>query len=293
MSAYTVQPGDTLSAIAAQHGVTVAEIAAVNGITNVNLITAGQNLKIPNQTPVPTLQMVHANSTPQYIFPRSISSLMSIINLGFADAPPASCMSCCPMLVAEDNNHASPTIGERSEGVRQAEEENSLQPLFDIIAKAESGGDYDIVYYGSKIRPSKNITEMTVAEVIKWQEESRNAGSASSAVGKYQIIYSTLKEQTEKLGIEDSRKFDVATQDEIATSLLERRGLNEYLLGKMDRESFGNSLAKEWAGLAVLSGTKRGGQEISRGQSYYAKDGLNKATVTAEEIEKALDQIIQ
>lgn len=44
-SYYTVQSGDTLSAIAAAHGLTTATLAAYNGITNYNVIYTGQQLK--------------------------------------------------------------------------------------------------------------------------------------------------------------------------------------------------------------------------------------------------------
>lgn len=44
-STYTVQSGDTLSAIAAAHGLNTATLAAYNGITNYNLIYVGQQLK--------------------------------------------------------------------------------------------------------------------------------------------------------------------------------------------------------------------------------------------------------
>ncbi|MFR0553410.1 LysM peptidoglycan-binding domain-containing protein [Loigolactobacillus coryniformis subsp. coryniformis] len=42
---YTVQSGDTLSAIAAAHGLNTATLAAYNGITNYNVIYVGQQLK--------------------------------------------------------------------------------------------------------------------------------------------------------------------------------------------------------------------------------------------------------
>lgn len=45
---YTVQSGDTLSAIAAGYGTSVQALAAANGIANVNLIFAGQVLTIPS-----------------------------------------------------------------------------------------------------------------------------------------------------------------------------------------------------------------------------------------------------
>ncbi len=44
---YTIQRGDTLSAIAASFGVTVADIVAANGLPNADAIQAGQKLAIP------------------------------------------------------------------------------------------------------------------------------------------------------------------------------------------------------------------------------------------------------
>ncbi len=43
---YTVRPGDTLSGIASRNGTTVSALAALNGIRNVNLIYAGQSLRL-------------------------------------------------------------------------------------------------------------------------------------------------------------------------------------------------------------------------------------------------------
>ena len=45
----TVRSGDSLSAIAAAHGVTVAALIDANGITNPNLLSIGQELRIPGQ----------------------------------------------------------------------------------------------------------------------------------------------------------------------------------------------------------------------------------------------------
>lgn len=47
---YTVEPGDTLSAIAARFGTSVEAIAATNGIADPNLIYAGQVISIPSGT---------------------------------------------------------------------------------------------------------------------------------------------------------------------------------------------------------------------------------------------------
>ncbi|MBI4789946.1 MAG: LysM peptidoglycan-binding domain-containing protein [Chloroflexi bacterium] len=50
---YTVQRGDTLSAIARKFGVSVAAIVAANNIANANLIKPAQVLTIPSAAPVP------------------------------------------------------------------------------------------------------------------------------------------------------------------------------------------------------------------------------------------------
>src|SRR5947207_7658346 len=50
--AYTVQPGDTLSAIAARSGVTVGQLAWMNGLDPNAPLLAGTALKLPTQAPV-------------------------------------------------------------------------------------------------------------------------------------------------------------------------------------------------------------------------------------------------
>ncbi len=50
---YTVQPGDTLSAIAQRYGTNYQTLAAINGIANPNLIRVGQKLKVTGAAPAP------------------------------------------------------------------------------------------------------------------------------------------------------------------------------------------------------------------------------------------------
>ena len=59
---YTIQQGDTLSAIAASFGVTVADIVAANGLASADAIQAGQKLAIPGNGTAPTTTAVVATT---------------------------------------------------------------------------------------------------------------------------------------------------------------------------------------------------------------------------------------
>ena len=77
----------------------------------------------------------------------------------------------------------------------------------------------------------------------------------------------------------------------MAKTLLERRGLAKFLAGDSSVSEFGNSLAKEWAALPVLSQTSRDGVQISRGDSYYSGVGGNKALASVDDFENQLNAL--
>lgn len=159
----------------------------------------------------------------------------------------------------------------------------SYQPLLTVIAAAESHGNYN-AYFGNAANTSIRFTDMTVAEVLAWQKQHVAQGGISSAVGRYQIIDTTLGELVHTLGIDHGQRFDEATQDAIAIGLLERRGSVAYANNQMTREEFAANLAKEWASLPSITGA-------SADQSYYAGDGINKSLVAKEKVLGAIDKI--
>ncbi|WP_148043656.1 hypothetical protein [Paracoccus methylarcula] len=164
------------------------------------------------------------------------------------------------------------------------------QPVLDLIGKYESRGDYDIVYGGipKSLRPKVKITSLTVRGVLTWQANIRAHGVASTAAGKYQIIYNTLKATVAQMGFNTSRVFDETVQDEMACHLLIGRGFQRYLDGAIDMESMVIGLAKEWASLPVPRDMQGPSRWLKAGQSYYAGDGLNKAHASVAEVETAL-----
>lgn len=177
---------------------------------------------------------------------------------------------------------------------------NRVKPLLDLIARHESESaaeaqgvesGYDVVVWQAfKVYPPlKPLTTLTVAEVLDWQDEAirqykekHNSRIGYSAVGRYQIINSTLQ------GLIDSwwkmsDVFDASTQDMLGLQLLRRRGLDKWLVGRMHGgdESFADALSMEWASLPYRTG-----------RSYYDKDVHgNKALVSRKELIYVLQKV--
>lgn len=132
-----------------------------------------------------------------------------------------------------------------------------------------SGYDISFAYGKYNPRGHKPISEMTIGEVKALQRNMiRNQASLgipsikrSSAIGKYQLIQSTLQEQQRKLGLSDSDVFSPEVQDLMGKSLLQRRGLNEFMQGRISSRTFQRNLAKEWASV----------EDPSSGKSFYGQ----------------------
>jgi muramidase (phage lysozyme) len=156
-------------------------------------------------------------------------------------------------------------------------------PLLHLIAVAESNDNYN-AHFGNASNTSINFTAMSIAEVMKWQSDYTKQGNPSNAVGKYQIISTTLSGLVQRLGIDIHQKFDQITQDNLAIALLERRGAEDYINNELTRDQFAANLAKEWAALPKVIGD-------NPNDSYYASDGLNKSRVTVDEVLKTIEHI--
>lgn len=159
---------------------------------------------------------------------------------------------------------------------------DTAQPLLEFIKKYESRGNYDIVWGGIKGRhhPSKPLTQMTIGEVLAWQD-SVDAYYMSEAAGAYQILEDTLRGLYRDAGLTLNSMYNRENQDKLALALLRRRGYDEFYAGRIKDEVFANNLAKEWASLPVVTNVvRREGKKVwtvQKGASYYAGDGLNKA----------------
>ena len=152
---------------------------------------------------------------------------------------------------------------------------NPPKNLLDLIARHESGGDYNVLF-GNK---HADMTSMTIDQVLDLQHKRTHEDhAASSAAGKYQMLEGTLKGLKQDLHLTGNEKFDENMQDQLAVVLMKRRGLNEFMNGKIDESKFMHNLALEWASLP---------KDLS-GKGAYDGDGLNKAFGPAAAKEKQI-----
>jgi len=175
---------------------------------------------------------------------------------------------------------------------------SSAMALLNLIATHESEGaarkqgvasGYDVVWsgIGQQDRPPKPLSTMTVQEVLDWQD-GIDSRYNSEAAGRYQVMEDTLRGLVDRGDIDPASVFDKNTQDQIGLKLLQRRGYDAFSSGQMDAVAFGNNLAKEWASFPVLADVRGQKRTVTRGESYYAGDGLNRAGIDPQAVEAAL-----
>ena len=169
--------------------------------------------------------------------------------------------------------------------------QNKFTPLLDIIAEVEQEKATDKIYRGydsisreipTTLRPSKPITQMTIGELLDYQERIDEV-SNSEAMGRYQFVEDTLrgfnnqdpgagKEKPiyEKAGLTKADLFSPQNQDKIAIARFKFRGMDKFLNNEISIVRFANNLSQEWAALPLVSGP-------NAGKSYHAGTGNNKS----------------
>ncbi|WP_205821040.1 hypothetical protein [Methylobacterium nonmethylotrophicum] len=164
--------------------------------------------------------------------------------------------------------------------------------LLDFIASKEAPRGYGTVYGNNQAKLAKPLTSMTLAEVIA-AGPSWTRSFGSSACGRYQFMKATLEGLRDELGLTGREIFGPDLQDRLGYHLLKRRGYEAFMAGTLSVAGFGLKIAQEWASFPVLAPTKGQKRTVTRGQSYYAGDGLNKALVSADAVEVALSKARQ
>ena len=142
----------------------------------------------------------------------------------------------------------------------------------------------------------KRLTELTIAEVL-----ARQSGKPRQlfAVGKYQWVPVTLRGAVSYTKIDTSRKFDAAAQEELFEAFfIKRPSLGAWYRGSGSRAAAHDSLAHEFAGIPVGKYTETtirvNGKPVlikaNRNTSAYSGVSGNRSGISAEEVERVLDQ---
>ncbi len=135
------------------------------------------------------------------------------------------------------------------------------RPLLELIGFAEGTdrkrGYNETLAYGAFTGGDVDLVAMTLQGVdalqtrmLKHPDNRFN----SSALGRYQIVRTTLRAIRKTLKIPPSVQFDAEMQDRCACYLLGLRGIDKYLAGRLSEDTLINNLAHEWASLPTTSG---------------------------------------
>ena len=276
-AAYQVQSGDTLSEIAAATGTTVKELADLNQISDVDVIETGADIQIPIKRLEDEAVVTQATSMED----------LKPIKIGYRDVDPVD---------PDAQFYESFRQGVTVEGSEE-------QRLFDALVQGESV-DFDTVYNMAKVKPSKPITQMTVKEVQDWQQANLDAGSKSTAAGRFQIISKNMKYLLDKKIIKKDDVFDANTQMKAYDGLLEKRGYSDF---KKDinkattqkekqkvAENFLKKLAMEYASVPIPFDipdriNPETGEGLKKGDSYYEGRSGNTAKNNPKSVEDYLE----
>ncbi|MFW9348789.1 XVIPCD domain-containing protein [Xanthomonas perforans] len=174
-------------------------------------------------------------------------------------------------------------------------------PLADLIQRGESGRtNYNAynrgTYIGADgrehIRGSTgpvDFSSMTVGDVMDAQALPRGDQERLFAVGRYQVIPSTMNDAVNKLDLERSEAFTPKVQDQVFSDYLithKKSAVRNYITDAPGSSLDGaqTALAQEWASIA----------DPDTGKSYYDKPGgSNHASITSAEAENALNAMRQ
>ena len=165
---------------------------------------------------------------------------------------------------------------------QEKEKQAKLTKASTIDAVISSGeGNYNSVNLGQKggyKASTRNLTDMTVAQILSAQRAKE-----FNAAGKYQTINSTLQEAVDKGVVSSAEKFTAEVQERIFKQYLvaiKRPEIKGFITGNNDA-TLNDALlasAKEFASVA----------NPSTGKSYYAGQGNNKASISAEKMTESL-----
>ena len=182
-----------------------------------------------------------------------------------------------PLLLSLAGQHALPM-----EANLPPVTKSPITPVANVLARGE--GNWNSVNRGSAgdtpggiaSVTGKNFSDLTVGQVKNLQR------TQVYAVGRYQMIPSTLAYAVSKAGVDANERFTPQLQNRLLQALLnhKRPSIGGYIRGEHGSINLAlRAMALEWASVAWIDG-----------RSYYSGRGGNRAHVTRHEAAIALKE---
>lgn len=191
---------------------------------------------------------------------------------------------------------AIPSIGGRSGAIiRRGGGTNAPSEAVSSVGTGAAGGDVGSLIskgeggYGSFNRgiagDSKgkiDFSQMSIAQIMARQSLRPGDPNRLFAVGKYQVIPSTMREAVKSLGLDTNSKFGPEMQENIFRNFLiagKRPQIKDFIIGKgSSLQAAQLAAAQEFASVAAPR----------TGRSFYAGSGGNAASISASRVGDAL-----
>lgn len=160
--------------------------------------------------------------------------------------------------------------------------------LGNLIASGEGGyGSFNRGRAGDSPGETIDFSRLSLREIMRRQSLPRNDRNRLFAVGRFQVIPSTMRGAVNALNLDLDQTFTPELQERVFADYLidgKRPQIKRYITGaSRDRSAAQLALAREFASVA----------DPRTGRSYYDGIGGNSASITAAQSGSALDQMRQ
>lgn len=164
------------------------------------------------------------------------------------------------------------------------------RPILDLIGKSEGtdkGREYnETLGYGAYTGGHKDLVSMTLAQIDALQTKMLPNKLNSTALGRYQIIRTTLRTIKKTLKLSNNELFNEDMQDRLACFLLGQRGIDKWLGGSLKEDTLISNLAHEWASLPMPDGNSAYGT-VKKGDKHVKQ----RASVSVASVKSALAEV--
>ncbi|WP_236848531.1 hypothetical protein [Cereibacter sphaeroides] len=181
----------------------------------------------------------------------------------FLEAQASSSFALVPRAARQKKSRAFVMPTDRDEFVR----------IRALVHHAESGAaGYDDYHRSAPVPPPRAPSTMTLDQIRQWIAATPGQ---QHAIGRYQIIPSTLESLASRATLPGSTLFSAPVQDSMASILILDAGYAELKNGAITLDRFMDNLARIWAGFPMASGKSAyegvAGNRATISRKFYAE----------------------